>query len=296
MKLVKNALIMPLEGTMEEFAGGVFDSGKFVKDSLVEIRGRECAPRPPERKLAGTYIYGGCFFAHFGHFIWESLARLETIRKCREYPVIFISPNDHVFETYKLIFRTIGIRNEIIIAREPTLVEKLIYSPPQSSVSPLFIEDAQLESLACKDFGKSANDCKLWLSRRKLKYGRITNEEDIENELQKAGYEIVFPEKIPLLEQIKLISTSRIVSGFDGSQFYSALFAKNICGEFHVFNRRGGIPAAISHMLEKKGIKNHQHLFNMEMVDYDPSIEKSNAGINYFSRDADKIIEILTAL
>lgn len=154
MRAIKHALIMPLEGTMDSFTGGVFDSGgEFVADSVI-YRGHAPERRKYSEHLQGTFIYGGCLFGHFGHFIWASLARIAAIRKCRPYPLLFITPNDHLFNTQKLFFKGMGIRNEIILVTKPTLVENLIYAPPHSSLSPLSMSQEMLDALAFKDFGE----------------------------------------------------------------------------------------------------------------------------------------------
>lgn len=154
MKIIKEALIMPFDGTMDAFTGGVFDSGKdFMADSVIH-RGQAPELQPHGEHLQGTFIYGGCLFAHFGHFIWESLSRITAIRKCKPYPLLFITPNDHLFKTQQLFFKSMGIRNEIILIRKPTLVENLIYASPQSSLSPLSMSGEMLDALAFKDHEK----------------------------------------------------------------------------------------------------------------------------------------------
>lgn len=82
----------------------------------------------------------------------------------------------------KAVFKSIGIRNEIILISKPTLVENLIYASPQSSLRPLFMSGEMLDALAFRDY-EERTDKKVWLSRTKLKYGRITNEQDIEERI-----------------------------------------------------------------------------------------------------------------
>lgn len=284
MKLLQNALIMPLKGTMDQFTGGVYDSeGKFVSDCLIK-RGSPGELLPSKDILKGTYIYGGCLFAHFGHFIWESLTRLDAILKCRNYPILFISPNDQVFNTQKLFFKTLGIKNDIIVIRKPTEVSSLIYSSPQSSLYPAYMSDSLLSAMGIKNFD-SMTERKVWFSRTKLKYGKIVNEEEIESEVKSMGFDIIYPEKLPLQEQIKLISTSRIVSGFTGSQFFSAFFSKNILGQFILFNRRQTVPDTMTFLLESKNIKGNINRLNIKVVD--------NLNLNILSLEPEKIVQIL---
>lgn len=284
MKLLQNALIMPLQGTMDQFTGGIYDSqGKFVSDCLIK-RGSPAEPMPSQDILNGTYIYGGCLSAHFGHFIWESLTRLDAILKCRNYPIIFISPNDRIFNTQKLFFKTLGIKNDIIVIRKPTEVGNLIYSPPQSSLYPAYMSDSLLSAMGIKNFD-SMTERKVWFSRTKLKYGKIVNEEGIESELKSLGFDIIYPEKLPLQEQITLISTSRIVSGFTGSQFFSAFFSKNILGKFILFNRRQIVPDTVTFLMDNKNIKGNINTLNIKVVD--------NLKLDIVSLEPKKIVQIL---
>lgn len=289
MKLLKNALVMPLVGSMDSFSGGVFDEkGIFLEDSIPGRGGRPLAARPA-RILKGAYVYGGCLFGHFGHFIWETLARMAAIRACPKLPVLFISPNARVYETQKLFFKTVGIRNSIELALEPSQVEGLVYSVPQSSVAPPFISPEQIKTLAYLNVPQPSSPEKIWLSRRLLKCGRVLNENEIESELAKFGYKIVNPEKLSLLEQIKLTSSAKIVAGFDGSQFFSVIFSKKAWGNFFVFNRRVLLAPTLAAMFTQKGIPYSLHNFNVRLVNGTVDM----AGADYVSLEPERIVETL---
>lgn len=288
MEIIANALIMPHVGNMDDFTEGVFDSaGNFIKDST-PARGKQPAYCKPDKHLMGTYIYGGCFYGHFGHFIWESLARLATIKKCNEFPVIFLSPNREIHESQRMFLRMPGVKNELILVKQPVSVEKLIYSPPLSSVSPLFMEDEQMKSLACLDV-KACGNKKIWLSRSRLTRGKVLNEPRLEKILAKLGYEIIFPEELPLRKQVEIVCGSKIVAGFDGSQFFSLLLSKKIFGEFFVFNRRSGIANTIPYVLEKRGVRHNLHTFDVRLEEGEPG----HAGSNYTALEIDRIVEAL---
>lgn len=267
MKLIKNAVIAPLKGTMDSFSGGVFYSdGEFVADSIL-WRGEKPPLEKHTKSLSGVYIYGGCLFAHFGHFIWESLSRIHTIRQCKDFPIIFISPNDKVYDAQKILFKNLKITNEILLINEFTSVENLIYSQAGSSIQPLYITDEQINALKCFTFsGNKDLSEKIWLSRTKLQYGKLDNEYIIEERLKKIGYKIVYPEMLPLQEQVRLISTSAIVAGCDGSAFFSVIFSKSAQSKFFVFNRRKNIPPTISYVFQKKNVLFEQHVFDLEPV------------------------------
>lgn len=289
MKIIKNALIMPLQGSMDAFTGGVYSSdGEFIKDSI-GWRGKQPPLQDYTESLYGTYIYGGYLFGHFGHFIWESLSRLYAIRKCTNSTILFISPNDKVYNIQKIWFETIGVLNKICIIKKPTLVENLIYSPPGSSIYPLIITNEQFDALKYKVFYKCTTK-KIWLSRSKLKYGKLDNEYELEEKIKKIGFDIIYPEELPLPTQIKLISTSSIVAGCDGSAFFSLLFSHNIYGKFFVFNRRRDIPATLSYMFQKRNIQFKNYIFDLEPVE-----EKWPISI-FHHPNINQILEVLTSV
>ena len=294
MKLIKNSIILPLAGSMSSFTGGVVTSdGQFVKDSSL-YRGRQTEPQKPVEHLSGTYIYGGCWFSHFGHFIWESLSRLYAIRQCKNYPILFISPDEKIYKPYKILLESIGIKNEIYLITVPTSIEHLIFSVPGSAIHPVYITDDQINALKYFYFVKRTEDNtpekKIWLSRSKLLVGTVINEQAIENILKKFGYTIIYPETLSLQKQVRLISQADIVAGFDGSQFFSLLFAKEIFGKFYVFNRRPQIPDTIPYMFQKRVVEFALHTFDVE------HICGENAWSYHIHSEPEKILEMLRYL
>lgn len=289
IQMLKNGVVYPLLGSMDKFVGGVFDAfGNFLEDSI-PARGSIPPLAAPQQRLKGTFLYGGCIFGHFGHFIWESLARLSAIRKCHEYPIIFISPNSQLHKSQRIFLKSIKVNNELLLVKDITQVDNLIYSPPQSSINPLFMSREQLDSLAFTDFSKEACERKIWLSRSRFPTGRILNEDYIENKLAKNGFDIIYPENLPLREQIKIISTSRIVAGFDGSQFFSLLFSRKAKGKYFVFNRRKEVPQTIPYIFEQKKVDYSLNYFPVELHDGDPD----SAAANHLSLAPDLIAETL---
>lgn len=291
MKIFLDALVMPLEGSMSQFCAGVFDKDRNFVEGCLNYRGRAAEYREPEEIIDEPCIYAGCLFGHFGHFIWESLARLAAIRKCKEYPLIFISPNPGILDGQIKMLRAIGVKNGVILIKKPTQFGRLIYDAPQSSLEPLNLTDEWLAGMASINTGDTLNGKKIWLSRSRLKTGKITNEEVIERVLRKRGFDIIHPEELGFHAQIGLIANSNIVAGFDGSQFYASLFAKKVLGKFFVFNRRPSPARAISYALERKKITHRTLNFPVELMEGDPK----NAGANYKALAIDGILATLLA-
>lgn len=288
--LLKNATVIPLKGTMDSFTGGVFNAeDKFVEDSLL-YRGNPGQFQETQNFLKGVYIYGGCLFGHFGHFIWETLSRLYAVKQCKQVPIIFISPNDKIYTMQKLILEALGINNCLHLVKEPTIIESLIYSPPGSAINPASIIDEQIDALAHISYANKSSKKKIWLSRSRLKSGLVTNEEQIQAELIKSGYEVIYTEELPIKEQVRLTSTAEIVAGFDGSQFFSCMLAKKIYGRFFIFNRRVKIAETIPYILTKRNVEFSLHQFNVKCVEG----TTAKADSNYTHLESDKILDILT--
>lgn len=288
MKIIKDGIICPFEGTMDSFSGGIIDPASgFVEDCLCH-RGKPPQYLKPEQYISDPCVWGGMLFGHFGHFIWESLSRLVAIVKCVKNPVIFISPNPEVFNWQKLFFRTLGIHNKIILLKKPTLARQLVYVNPGISIQPLQITDEHLRAM--ERFGaREGSDRKIWLSRTRLKQGIAVNEPAIEAAIKKLGYEIIVPELLPLAEQIRLTATSRVVAGFDGSQFFSFLFAARPAGKFLIFNRRQNAAETLSYSLERKEIPHEVHNLKIEAIIAD----KGGNAVTCRAVEEEKIVNIL---
>lgn len=251
--ILKNALLMPFQGTINSFASGVFHNGVCLPESLIEHRSSPSILVQPTRKLSGTFIFGGYLFGHFGHFILESLAYLHIIRQCGNYPILYMSPPTGNLALNKRIFRFLGVSNEIVLVKEPTEVENLAVGPLGSQIHPPFFSDAQVTALGVfPTSGISPSNEKIWLSRSNYTFGGLENEKEIEKTLAEWGWKIVHPEDLPLSEQVRLVSTAACVAGLDGSAFYSALLADKVHGRFVVFSRRNHMPPILELALSKK--------------------------------------------
>lgn len=258
--LIKNALLMPLDGSMDAFASGVFDGQTCVPGSLMS---RAVAARPvePEEELTGTCLFGGYMFGHFGHFLLESLSRVYALRQCRPAPLLFMSPNDFIATGQRLLLKRLGLNQDIRLIKKPTRVAALLVSPPGSSVEPDFLHDEQLRALAIFQAPPLRPERKIWLSRSNFKGGGLDNESWIEERLAERGWEILHPESQDIQEQVWNISSAGHVAGLDGSAFYTALLADTVRGRFSLFSRRNAIPSTLTYMLDRKKVETREYVF-----------------------------------
>ena len=292
---VQNALLMPLEGSMDHFASGVFSVDGTLAPESLHTRAVAAAPRPPEQHLKGAYIFGGYLFHHYGHFLLETLSRLYAVQQCACLPLLFMSPNDHIAEWQRYFFKYLNLANEILLVHEPTRVDTLIVSEAGSSVDPDFMLPEQLDALGRETPAERVPGKKLWLSRSRYMQqysvaGGVINEREIEEQLRGTGWEIASFETLPVGAQVRHITSAEQVAGFDGSAFFTALLAKEVKGHFIVFGRRNRIAPAIPYMFSMKGVSFEQHVLPVT-----PTNESKGAESRFFLPDSQKLLDILAA-
>ncbi len=284
--LVRNALLMPFEGSMDAFASGVFADGAFVEGTLLE-RGKPATVKHPEEHLAGTYIFGGYLFAHYGHFLLESLSRAYAVARCKPWPVLVMSPNEQIGGFQREVLACIGLNNEIIRITKPTSVESLVLSPAGSIIHPPRISPEQLEALGKVQPPARQPHRKVWLSRSRVQGGGVEDEAELEREIARLGWEIVHPQFLPAKRQAQLIGCAGRVAGFDGSAFLTVLLARQVQGRFQIFSRRNRIPLAIRYIFAAKGIALEEHVPAVE------HLSGQGASSRYRLQDPEEVLRVL---
>ena len=185
----------------------------------------------------GSGVYLGHFFPVFGHFILETLTSLAYARN-DDRLLIF-----HAWEcasAEKLLNRphviacldALGIGHERIrVVTATTLVTDLLVpdrgdmmgGAPVEETLAVYGRIAEYARLRIVDSGLR----KLYLSRRLYsKRRRLLDEEAVEELFGRAGFHIVYPEQLPLLEQISLVSRAEVVAGPRGSNLHLTGFMR----------------------------------------------------------------------
>lgn len=198
--------------------GGLVESALRKPDTLWRSGD---PPRLPPGRLAfetiGAGIYLGHFFPVFGHFILETLTALAYARD--DDRLLIFHPWDCA-SAERLLNRphaiacldALGIRNERIrVITATTLVTDLLVpnrgdmmgGAPVEETLVVYGRIAQHAQSRVPDSGFR----KLYLSRRLYsKRRRLLDEEAVEDLFCQAGFYIVHPEQLPLLEQVSLVS------------------------------------------------------------------------------------------
>ena len=181
-----------------------------------------------------VFLGGGYVFSHFGHFLTEGMSRaypvLHKSFQNMKFVVIVNRKTKKLPQYASILFGAIGIAPENIILINRTTRFAGVYVPPQGSVimkhiSPIM---SRVFDKISKTLGneKIKTYDKIYLSRSKMNDGRTFGEEKIEKIFAKNGYKIVWPETLPLPQQITLARGCRAMAGTAGTALHLALFMK----------------------------------------------------------------------
>ena len=249
-----NAIIMPPKGKN----GGV----GILKDSssypnIVAGFIRDIKTPPHFGGFYGTYevdlkkikfidksvIFGGVLVGHFGHFILESMCRLWYILKNPKdnRTIVFIVSLGKK-KWFNDFFHLLGIEQERILIIEEVTQFSHITIPDESIHAWSFCHGSNyvvpyeiiVSNLPKINFVYK----KIYLSRSKVKDSQLITigEEFFENFYEKQGFKIIYPETLPVNEQINLIAHADEVVCSMGTLAHFMMFAKKST-RFHLLLR-----------------------------------------------------------
>jgi hypothetical protein len=230
---------------------GVFDHGRKLVTAAGYFRS-DPYPKPledyhttlnPDRYGAApedvTYLFLGHVTAHYGHFLFASMARLWALdhvpRAGLKLVVLNQGPLQDLLATpfIRAILETLSIEpGDIINFQEPTRIKRMVIPSPA-------IEEQNFAhrtfARMCNRIGARltanrpvvVNDTPIFLSKMRLQGGiyRIVNEDEFCAHLEQAGVSMVFPETLPMSDQVMLFKQSPNISGMAGSALHTTIFA-----------------------------------------------------------------------
>ncbi len=187
-----------------------------------------------------TYIYLGEVHNHFGHFLLSTLSRLWQIRTLPEHLKIVINAGaslriyrDHV----KKLFEAFGVDVQRMWSPERPLKIRNLIMPCASFEERNFVHStfAKTYNAAGDHITRGVNlsipgNGPIYLSKSKMTAGvrKIVNESPIEERLVAAGYTIVYPETLPVSEQVAIWRLGRPIVAFNGSSLHTSAFSPNV--------------------------------------------------------------------
>lgn len=188
------------------------------------------APVPADH-LAGNWLFAGDYWTHFGHFLFESLARLWAYPALRDQidGVVFLDPrgsgvvSDDRFQ--RQLLNLLGVDLPVRLLAASTTIDRLIVPRAGCGMGPLspgipafrrFIQGALRQVPARTDADR------VYISRSGygLRRGGILGEDHLETALAAEGYLIWSPEAATLEDQIATYLGARQIIGPDSSALH----------------------------------------------------------------------------
>jgi len=219
---------------------GVFDSRfKFVKSSIQNHKGRKGQFVPKFNRDNIPYIDADAIYLchlgknNFGHFILEHLNRgwCLTDEKYQNMKIVIVDEigagkvNDYIY----VLLGLLGIKKSNVILLDKTTQFRNVFVPTPGFDLSAFYTDAYRDmwNYIANNVPESKVYEKIYLSRCKMPMDRHTyGEETIQNIFAKNGYQIIYPETLPLVEQIALIKNCKHLAGCAGTALHLALAMK----------------------------------------------------------------------
>ncbi|SFL29560.1 glycosyltransferase family 61 protein [Methylorubrum salsuginis] len=215
--------------------------GLFARDGSLLGGGRPPAPglrlAEPEPVAAGPLLYVGLLALHYGHFLINTLPHLWPLvgwtgarpkLLCHAWPGSWDRApflNDILgrlgYGLDDLVTFERPVRLADVLVPEPALREQAgvhaVYGDLCRGIGEGFWRPDEVDTVARPAY----------LAKTRLTAGitRLVNEEEIADELERCGVDIVHPETLDLPAQVRLLSSRRVILGTVGSAFHTTVFA-----------------------------------------------------------------------
>ncbi|MEE2809358.1 MAG: glycosyltransferase 61 family protein, partial [Pseudomonadota bacterium] len=237
MTVLRNVTVVPpVESSMVQAAGLLREDGSYCHEGALWRRHRPITTEPDmpkeiTRKISGRWLWGGVLWAHFGHFLVESTARLWALANL-DAPVdgvLFIPKRPAVRDQVR------GFQSEFVglmqkdlpirVAADPALVEELVVPGQGFGLGDITEATPKYRNAIHAQFArdiKPEGPEKLYISRSKLGLGKggLLGEEQMEAYLAAEGYEIYHPQEHSLSAQLARYKAARKVIAADGSALH----------------------------------------------------------------------------
>lgn len=219
--------------------GGVVEkSGKYVKESAIESYMEGAYELTADVKFVDEkVVYCGDMYLQWGHHLIDNINRLwyffENDFSVDKYIFTITEEMKEKFpcSNYEEVLRLLGILDQLELISEPVKYREVVvpqasynkakyYAKQYKDILDVIIKNALKENKR-KDFCK-----RIFFSRNvwnKAEYGQ----EVIENFFLENGFQIVHPEKVPLVSMIAMLQNAEIIGAPSGSAAHNVLFARD---------------------------------------------------------------------
>jgi len=210
---------------------------------------------------SGEAIYGGILFRHFGHFLLESLARFWFISRHPDLPIVWHA-RDAILRNWQVsIFELLGVEpSRFHLVTRPTSVQRILVPDPGLQIKG-GMWSGHGNALGRFLIGPTQGR-RIWLSRSLLRpdarlrsnHIKIANEDILEAELVRRGWEIVHPQHLTLPLQLAALKGAEIIAGIEGSALHLLMLCGDIDAEVRIVSRnpKGKVADTYHHIAAAK--------------------------------------------
>ena len=205
---------------------------------------------PAVAHLEGNFLFGGTYWNHFGHFLFESTARLWGYPALKDHldGIVFVTPRglgahhaDAGFQ--RAVFDLLGVTAPVIILDQSTAITTLQVPAPGCGLGALASGTPEFRAFVQSRFRRitpRAGAAKIYLSRSGfgLRRGGMLAEAHLEAALAADGYLIYQPEKDPLEAQIATYLGAEKIISPDSSALHAFGFAGSAAQQVAIVLRR----------------------------------------------------------
>lgn len=219
--------------------GAIYDrSGHIIENSkrLSGIGGDRLINADPATKdrpkdatrIRGRGLWIGNIFAHYGHFITEGLNSLWPLLDGRKYD--YFAAHHFVFgraiEPYAAYcYARLGV-DPIHIIDGPTVFDCLDI-PERSWLTNKVALQIHREITNTIRPACGTRDLCIYLSRLFISNRQTDSAMETEAAFHKAGFSVVYPEKLHFDAQLLLFSRAKAIAGYSGSALHSIMFCED---------------------------------------------------------------------
>ena len=253
------------------------------------------------------YFFIGPMHLHYGHFLLASMCRMWAWSRT-EFPGMKLLVHGDpraAFDRAPYIATLLGALgvglDDLVAFAEPTRIRRVIVASPcfeeTNFAHAAFARMAR--EIGCSLLAGTVaapDDTPIYLARWQLPRGvhRVVNEEAFVSVLADAGVEVVFPERLSLRQQVRLMADRRHIVGQGGSAFHTAAFV----GEPRRCLMLQNGPTLLSNQPLIDRICGHEALYLYSPGGMEPLPATAEFGLNFRLTDprgtAEDLLRILT--
>lgn len=252
----KNAKIFPLKKSIIDnsapLIGGIHDvEGTFINHALTKrlsprnikmsfddwFEPSKDSKQSKTKKVDKKVVFLGALPKHYGHFITEGISRawyhLKSENKDQNYVYISEDGPDNFLE----FFEFLGINlSQIKKIDEASEFSEIVIPEPSIRLHDYYHKNYNdTISNILKAIPKS-NENKIYLSKKQRFNGRAIGERTIERLFKREGFEIIYPENIPLKKFLSIVKSAKTLVSSSGSSAHNAVFMEK-SAQFICLNR-----------------------------------------------------------